>query len=61
MGSLGGREEIQNKSGGDEGTWDVERAKHEMFVFPEMAQIRWNLIFDGDEKALAMVASCTFR
>lgn len=27
----------------------------------ETAQIRWNLIFDGDEKLLAMVAGCTFR
>lgn len=33
VGSCEGREEIQDRSGGAEGTWDVEEAKNEMFVF----------------------------
>lgn len=47
VGSCEGREEIQDRSGGAEGTWDVEEAKHEMFIFSKdganqtEADLRW--------------------
>lgn len=54
-------EEIPNKSGGDESTWDVERAKHKLFVFSRDGTNQMESHFWWGWEGFGNVAGCMFR